>query len=157
VFASATPDDAHAIVALHAAIERHRSVAFPRTRRWKVPALARVLGGIRTCDTVVARDGGEIVASFRLDYAGGFAGVAPFTEVPSSAYLRALVVLPARHRRGLGRRCLAEAERRARAHGAQVIRLDTNDDAFRGAELYTACGYRQVMHYAQTFYFERLL
>jgi GNAT superfamily N-acetyltransferase len=156
-FVSATPGDAEAIRAVHAAVERHRGDALPQARAWTVPSMERVLRELRTCDTVLARDGGEVVASFRLDHAGGFAGVAPFTKARASTYLRDMAVVPAHYRRGVGRRCLQEAERRARARGSQVIRLDTNDDAFRGALFYAACGYREVMHYAQTFYFERLL
>lgn len=156
-FASATRDDTEAIVALHAAVERHRSAALPRARSWRVPSAERVVRDMRGCDTVIARDGGEVVASFRLDYRGGFAGVAPFTDVRASAYLRDMAVLPALQRHGLGRRCLEEAERRARARGAQAVRVDTNDDAFRAALFYAACGYREVMRHAQTLYFELLL
>ena len=68
-----------------------------------------------------------------------------------------MAVHPSHRRRGFGRRCLEETERRARAQGATAIRLDTNDDPIRAAAFYAASGYREVLRYAQTIYLERLM
>src|SRR5262245_51163302 len=45
---------------------------------------------------------------------------------------------------GLGRRLLGELERRAREHGARVLRLDTNHVLEEAIALYRSTGYEQV-------------
>ena len=45
---------------------------------------------------------------------------------------------------GLGRRLLAEAERRAAAAGAPVVRLDTNRSLAEAIALYRSSGYREI-------------
>ncbi len=45
---------------------------------------------------------------------------------------------------GLGRRLLAELEHRAREHGAQIVRLDTNHVLAEAIALYRSAGYEQV-------------
>lgn len=155
-FATAHVDDAGDIVAFHTAVSAHLET-IPRARPWKVPSRDRVARTMPSTETVLAREGGAIVALFRLDPARGFCGVARFTEVESFVYLLEMAVHPSRARRGIGRQCLEEAERRARARHAGAIRLDTNDDGVGAAAFYAACGYREVLHFADTRYFERLL
>jgi len=156
-FTSATPRDARDVVALHEAVAQHFGRAIPGARPWRVPPEARVAALMKTTETILAREGDSLVASFRLDPARGFCGVARFTEVETFVYLLEMAVHPSHQRRGVGRLCLEEAERWARARGAKAIRLDTNDDPVRAAAFYTACGYAEVLHHAQTVYFERLL
>jgi GNAT superfamily N-acetyltransferase len=156
-FMTATAAGARAIVALHEEVARHRRAALPGARPWKVPSERSIVASMRTTETIVLHDGDVLVATFRLDPARGFHGVARFTEVGTSVYLLEMAVLPSRHGEGIGRRCLEEAERRARESGAGAIRLDTNDDAARAAAFYAACGYREVTRYARTIYLERLL
>lgn len=156
VFATATKEDAPAIVELHAAVSaRLRTIA--GARRWRVPPETLVERLMAATEAVLARDDGALVASFRLDHARGFCGVARFTEVERFVYLLDMAVHPSHTRRGVGRRCLDEAERRAKAQGAHAIRLDANDDGVRAPAFYSACGYREVLHFAETRYFERLL
>jgi len=45
---------------------------------------------------------------------------------------------------GLGRRLLAELERRAAATGARVVRLETNEALVEAIALYRSSGYREV-------------
>ena len=156
-FDAATPGDAREIAALHEVVAQHLQRAIPGARRWKVPPEKQLASSMKTTETVVAREGELLVATFRLDPARGFCGVARFTEVDGFVYLLEMAVRPSHQRRGVGRLCLEEAERRARARGSKAIRLDTNDDPVRAAAFYTACGYREVLHHAQTIYFERLL
>lgn len=161
---ASTETDAREVAALHDAVAAHHRAAIAGSRPWKAPSASRVLASLASlasCATVVARDEAApsrpIVASLRLDTAKGFCGVAPFTEVARFVYLAEMAVHPSHQRRGLGRMCLAEAERWARSHGASAIRTDTNADAVGAAAFYGACGYRSVLHHAQTIYLERLL
>ena len=45
---------------------------------------------------------------------------------------------------GLGRRLLLELERHARAAGAKVVRLETNQTLEEAIHLYRSSGYREV-------------
>lgn len=155
-FATATANDVPDIVAFHGAVSAYVG-AVPGARRWRIPSEVLVERSMHATEAVLAHEDGALVASFRLDFARGFCGVARFTEVDGFAYLLEMAVHPSHTRRGIGRLCLGEAERRARARGARAIRLDTNDDALHGAAFYAACGYREVLHFADTRYFERLL
>lgn len=156
-FTRATPSDARSVVAFHEEVSRHLRREVPGARRWRVPSGAQITASMKTTELVLAREDGVLVALFRLDPARGFCGVARFTEVERFVYLLEMAVHPSSMRRGIGRLCLEEAERRARAQGARAIRLDTNDDAIRAATFYVASGYCEVLRYAQTIYFERLL
>ena len=60
-------------------------------------------------------------------------------------YISTLFVDAAFRRRGYGRRLLQEAEHRAKALGADTIRLDTF--SWQGKEFYEAMGYQIVGHY----------
>jgi len=155
-FATATSADVPDILAFHRAVSAYVGT-IPGARTWRVPSEDLVERLMKSTDAVVAREDGALVASFRLDFARGFCGVARFTEVESFVYLLEMAVHPSNTRRGIGRLCLEEAERRARARGARAIRLDTNEDALHGATFYAACGYTEVLHFADTHYFERLL
>jgi ribosomal protein S18 acetylase RimI-like enzyme len=53
-------------------------------------------------------------------------------------------VAPESRRIGLGRRILAELERRARDHGVKIVRLETNRALDEAIELYRGSGYREV-------------
>ncbi len=161
---ASTETEAREIAALHDEVAAHHRAAVAGSRPWRAPSASRVLASLAadgTCVTIVAREEGarsrQVVASLRLDSAKGFCGVAPFTEVARFVYLAEMAVHPSHQRRGLGRRCLAEAEGWARAHAASAIRTDTNDDRVGAAAFYVACGYREVLRYAQTIYLERLL
>jgi DNA-binding MarR family transcriptional regulator/GNAT superfamily N-acetyltransferase len=48
---------------------------------------------------------------------------------------------------GLGRRLLGELERRARAAGAEVVRLDTHRSLTEATALYRSAGYREIAAY----------
>ena len=45
---------------------------------------------------------------------------------------------------GVGRRLLADLERRAADHGSQTIRLDTNSALIEAIAMYRSSGYREV-------------
>lgn len=60
-------------------------------------------------------------------------------------YVSTVFVAEAWRRRGLGRRLMAEMERRAEAMGVTIIRLDTFD--WQGVAFYRALGYEEAGHY----------
>lgn len=60
-------------------------------------------------------------------------------------YVSTVFVAEEWRRRGLGRRLMAEMERRAEAMGVTVIRLDTFD--WQGVAFYRALGYEEAGHY----------
>ena len=151
-FREATPTDAAALVRLHEAIAASHAPV-----RWRVPSRKKLTSQMKTPEMVVGEAEHELAATFRLELGRTFHGVATFTPVASSVYLLDFGIHPAHRKQGMGRATLAEVERRARAHGAQAVRLDTNHDATGACNLYVACGYRVVMRYAETFYLERLL
>jgi DNA-binding MarR family transcriptional regulator/GNAT superfamily N-acetyltransferase len=60
------------------------------------------------------------------------------------AEIKRMWVAPSARGLGLGRRLLAELEARAAAHGARVLRLETNRTLAEAIGLYRAAGYREV-------------
>lgn len=67
-----------------------------------------------------------------------------FTERARPIYLTDLCVSPRMQRRGIGRRCLADVPRIARAWPADAIRLDAYEGTFGAGEFYRKSGYREV-------------
>lgn len=61
-----------------------------------------------------------------------------------SAEIKRMWVAPRARGLGLGRRFLAELEARAREHGRDVLRLDTNQALTAAIRLYRATGYEEV-------------
>lgn len=59
-------------------------------------------------------------------------------------HLKRMWVAPAVRGLGLGRRLLAELETHAAAHGARVVRLETNRALAEAIALYRSAGYREV-------------
>jgi DNA-binding MarR family transcriptional regulator/GNAT superfamily N-acetyltransferase len=58
--------------------------------------------------------------------------------------LKRMWVSPSARGLGLGRRLLAELERRTAEHGSHVIRLETNRSLTEAIAMYRTCGYREV-------------
>lgn len=76
-------------------------------------------------------------------------------------YVSTVFVAEAYRRRGIGRRLMAEVEKRAAALGANMIRLDTFD--WQGEAFYAAIGYRLAGSYtnpldgfSESFYYKML-
>lgn len=68
------------------------------------------------------------------------------------AELGRLFVAARARRTGLGRRLLADAERRARDHGASSVRLEVRADLLEARALYAASGYRPVAAFSDAPY-----
>ena len=63
---------------------------------------------------------------------------------PRLAEVKRVWVSPAARRQGLGRRLMADIERRAFERGVRELRLDTRGDLFEARRLYEQLGYREV-------------
>ena len=100
---------------------------------------------MRTSQVFVARAGAEIVATLRLATRKPWAiDTAYFAECHRPLYLLAMAVTPDRQRQGVGKKCLEEVKRIARAWPADAIRLDAYDAEAGAGHFYARCGYSQV-------------
>jgi GNAT superfamily N-acetyltransferase len=121
-----------------------------------------VLYDFRNAQLYAARDRGRIIASLVLATRKPWSiDRSLFTPCPRPLYLIAMVVAPDRQRQGVGRRCLDEAARIARAFPSQAIWLDAYDAPSGAGGFYAKCGYREVgratYRKAPLIYFERTL
>lgn len=90
-------------------------------------------------------DGDEAVATFTFGLAGWPTESVPFWADAGhrAAYLSRLAVRPDRQAEGIGRWCLAEAERLAREQGCRAIRLDAIRTFAPPIALYRRVGYEE--------------
>ena len=143
--AAATPHDAPAIAALRTAVAERLTRNYG-PGHWS-PAVSErgVLQGMRTSRVFVARDGGRALATLRLATKKPWAiDTAYFTGCGRALYLTDMAVAPDVQRRGIGRRCLAEARRLARDWPADAIRLDAYDAPAGAGGFYARCGFHEV-------------
>ncbi|HEU4886045.1 MAG TPA: GNAT family N-acetyltransferase [Longimicrobium sp.] len=130
---------------------------------WSSAVTSRgVLGRMRTGTVFAARQEGRLVATLCLTTRKPWAIDASYlTPVPRPLYLVDMAVSPALQRTGIGRACLAEAERIARAWPADAIRLDAYDAPAGAGAFYQRCGYREagrnVYRGNPLIYYERIL
>ncbi len=104
-----------------------------------------VLTALRRPGVFVARNGAQIVATLHLATKKPWAiDVAYFTPVRRALYLLDMAVNPEVQRENIGRRCLEEATRLAKAWPSDVIRLDAYDAPAGAGPFYAKCGYREV-------------
>jgi len=91
------------------------------------------------------KDGDETVATFTLGLSGWPEQSAPFwTDADHrAAYVSRLAVRPDRQGQGIGRWCLAEVERLARAQDCRAIRLDAIRAFAPPVALYRRLGYQE--------------
>lgn len=113
---------------------------------------------------LIARDGGKIVGTLRLATKKPWAiDLGYFGSCGKSLYLTSMAVAPERQGRGVGRRCIAEAERIARTWPQPIhsIRLDAYNLPAGAGAFYAKCGFREVgrVTYRKTplIYFELIL
>jgi GNAT superfamily N-acetyltransferase len=141
----AATDDAVALAALHTSVADHLTRVHGRGP-WTFKTSERgVLYAMRISAVFVARDGAEIVATLRLATKKPWAiDTRYFAVCRTPLYLLAMAVAPSRQRQGLGKRCLEEAARLARAWPADAIRLDAFDAGAGAGPFYARCGYTEV-------------
>lgn len=158
----ATPDDATEIALLRSA------VAVDLTRRhgtghWSAQVSeAGVMRSIQTSRIYVMRQRSEIVGTLRLAEKKPWAiDPAYFSQASQPIYLTDMAVAPTEQGKGVGRRCLEEADELARQWPADAIRLDAYDAPAGAGGFYAKCGYRNVgraiYRGVPLLYFERLL
>ena len=93
----------------------------------------------------IARYRGLLVATLALSKRKPWAiDTSYFSKCGKPLYLVGMAVLPAKQRQGIGKRCLEEAARIARAWPADAIRLDAFDADAGAGGFYARCGYREV-------------
>jgi GNAT superfamily N-acetyltransferase len=158
----ATAADVAAIVELRNAVAKRLTRDFGKGH-WSSQSSERgVRYDLRTSKVFVMRGRTRIVATLRLATKKPWAiDASYFTPCRRPLYLTGMAVAPARQRKGVGRRCLEEAERIARAWPAGAIRLDAYDADAGAGGFYASCGYtevgRAVYRGAPLIYFERVL
>jgi GNAT superfamily N-acetyltransferase len=100
---------------------------------------------MRTSGVFVARQAGEVIATLRLATKKPWAiDRSYFANCEKPLYLVGMAVAPARQRQGIGRQCLAEARRIAKAWPADAILLDAFDAKAGAGPFYARCGYTEV-------------
>ena len=141
----ATDRDTAALAALHTAVAEDLT-----TRHgdgpWSAKTSAQgVRFALRTTRVFVARSGVDLIATLRLTRKKPWAiDPAYFAESRRPLYLLAMAVAPARQRQGIGRQCLEQATRIAKAWPADAIRLDAYDATAGAGPFYARCGYAEV-------------
>jgi GNAT superfamily N-acetyltransferase len=141
----ATNDDAATLAALHNAVAEHLTSLHGRGP-WSGQCTEKgVLHGMRTSRVFVARQRSEIVATLRLATKKPWAiDTSYFAACLKPLYLLGMAVAPAKQRQGIGRRCLEEARRLAKAWPADAIRLDAFAGDAGAGGFYARCGCAEV-------------
>jgi GNAT superfamily N-acetyltransferase len=104
-----------------------------------------VLNGMRTGRCLVLRRRGRIVATLMLSTSKPWAiDVSYYTPSDAPLYVTGMAVAPDLQRGGMGRHCMKEVERLARAWPADVVRLDAYEGPAGAGTFYEKCGYREV-------------
>lgn len=158
----AEPGDAPEIAALQNSVSAALSVEFGEGHWSIVTTPDAVLRKMRTDRVLRLRLRRRIVATLRLSGKKPWAiDRACFVAGQRPLYLLDMAVAPGLQRRGLGRRCLAEAAAIARAIDADAIRLDAYDAPAGAGGFYAACGFTEVSRVVYRgvplIYFELLL
>jgi GNAT superfamily N-acetyltransferase len=160
-FRQATSEDAPDLADLHTEVADHLT-ATHGPGPWSIKSSEKVLYAMRISRVFVAREGSEIIASLRLVTKKPWAiDTSYFTPCRGPLYLLAMAVVPTRQRQGVGRRCLEEARRIAKAWPADSIRLDAFAAEGGAGGFYARCGYTEVgrVSYKNTplIYYEALI
>ena len=130
-------EDAAELAALHTVAADHLTGCYGKGPWSSHTSEKGVLYAMRQSKVLVATEGAAIVATLRLAKKKPWAiDTSYFTRCERPVYLLAMAVEPTRQRQGIGRRCLEEAERIARAWPADVIRLDAHDANAGGGPFY---------------------
>jgi GNAT superfamily N-acetyltransferase len=161
-FRAAVSEDTAELAALHTAVADHLTSLYSKGPWSSHTSEKGVLHAMRNSKVVVATEDAAIVATLRLARKKPWAiDISYFTKCEKALYLLAMAVAPARQRQGIGRKCLDEASRIARAWPADAIRLDAYNADAGGGPFYQRCGYaeRGRVSYRNTplIYYELLL
>jgi GNAT superfamily N-acetyltransferase len=141
----ATPREAEAVAALRTEAACHLAKTHGRGH-WScaVPA-STVLQRMRAGTVFLVGERGREVATFALTPRKPWSiDPSHFSAAHRPLYLVDMAVAPDHQGEGIGRACMAEVERLARAWPADAIRLDAYDAAAGAGGFYRRCGYREV-------------
>jgi GNAT superfamily N-acetyltransferase len=161
-FSPAALADAPALAALHTSAAEDLTNRYGKGA-WSMNTSERgMLQAMRTSQVFVARDGAELVGTLRLTTTKPWAvDIEYFSQGGRPLYLLSMAVAPSRQRQGVGRRCLEEAKRLARAWPADCLRLDAYDAIAGAGPFYARCGFKEVgrntYRAVPLIYFEALL
>lgn len=161
-FQPATVADVVALAELHTAVADHLTKSHGHGPWSSKTSEKGVRLALRTSQVFLARLENEIVGTWRLTTKKPWA-IDPsyFSDCDQPLYLLAMAVPPNRQRQGIGRLCLQEALRIAKARAAQAIRLDAYDASAGGGGFYARCGWtergRVTYRTAPLIYYECLL
>jgi GNAT superfamily N-acetyltransferase len=103
-------------------------------------------------DAECAADNGCVIMAHSAEHAAGFVCVVATTrgDPPDDpapfAWIHDIYVKPEHRERGVAKLLMAEAERFARAEGAQVLHLGVLDRNERARRFYAKQGYREYTH-----------
>jgi ribosomal protein S18 acetylase RimI-like enzyme len=141
-----TLEDVPALVALHNSVSAHLTSQFGQGP-WSSQVTERgILFGMRTSVIYIARSSQQIIATLRLQTRKPWAidkkYFSPASQKP--LYLTGMAVHPFEQRKGVGRRCLEEAQRLARLWPADALRLDAWDADAGAGDFYRKCGFQEV-------------
>jgi GNAT superfamily N-acetyltransferase len=159
---AATESDVRGVARLRAAVASALTERFG-TGHWSIAGTENgVRLDLKKPGLFVARRGRRIIASLRLATKKPWAiDAAYFTAAQVPLYLTNMAVQPDLQRSGIGRHCLEDAMRIARAWPAQAIRLDAYDADAGAGGFYLRCGFREVGRVVYRgvplIYFERLV
>lgn len=158
----ATPEDAPALAALHGAVAEQLTRTFGSGHWSHAPSERGVTSAMKRGAIYIARRRRTVIATLALSTRKPWAiDRSCFGPASHPLYLTSMAVDPALQRQGLGRLCMAAAERAARGWPADAIRLDAYDAPAGAGAFYAKCGYAEVgrVSYRGTplIYYERKL
>jgi GNAT superfamily N-acetyltransferase len=158
----ASPEDVPALAVLHTAVAAHLTDKHGQGPWSSATSEKGVLYAMRTSRVYVARLEGELVGTLRLTTKKPWAiDKSYFSASNRPAYLLAMAISPTRQRQGIGRQCLDEAKKIAKAWPADAIRLDAYDARAGAGDFYARCGWaergRITYRGAPLVYYELLL
>lgn len=144
-FETATPADATAIAVLRAAAATDLTARFGRGHWSSTGSERGVLAEMRHARVVIARWRGSIIATLRLATKRPWAiDVKYFAPCTRPLYLTSMAVHPDLRRSGIGRLCVEEVRRVAKAWPSDAVRLDAYDAPAGAGGFYGKCGFREV-------------
>jgi GNAT superfamily N-acetyltransferase len=161
-FRPATTDEASLLAVLHTAVADHLTKLHGHGPWSSKTSEKGVLLAMRRSHVFVARLGLEIVGTLCLTTRKPWAiDSSYFSPCRKPVYLIAMAITPVRQRQGIGRRCMKEAERIAKALPADALRLDAYDAKAGAGGFYAKCGLvergRVSYRGAPLIYFESVL
>jgi GNAT superfamily N-acetyltransferase len=161
-FSEAVEADVAAIAAVRIAAAHALTARFGQGHWSSIPTEQAVIYSMRHAKVVIGRAGARVIAVARLAAKKPWAiDVACFTACRRPLYLTDMAVVPEWQRKGIGRRCLDEAVRVARAWPGDALRLDAYDAPAGAGAFYAKYGFvergRAVYRGTPLIYYELLL